>query len=34
MTLKWSLVLTVAIGILAMIQAYVLPFIILPLGGG
>jgi lactate permease len=34
MTLKWSLILTVAMGILAMIQAYVLPFIIPPLGGG
>ena len=34
MTLKWSLILTVAMGILAMIQAYVLPFIIPSLGGG
>ncbi|MCA1731462.1 MAG: lactate permease LctP family transporter [Actinobacteria bacterium] len=34
MTFKWSLILTIAVGILAMIQAYVLPFIIPPLGGG
>lgn len=34
MTLKWSLILTVAMGILAMIQAYVIPAIIPSLGGG
>lgn len=34
MTLKWSLTLTVAMGILAMIQAYLLPGIIPSLGGG
>ncbi|HKH78026.1 MAG TPA: lactate permease LctP family transporter [Rubrobacteraceae bacterium] len=34
LTFKWSVVLTVAVGILAMIQAYVFPFIIPVLGGG
>ncbi len=34
LTIKWSLVLTVAMGILAMIQAYVIPWIIPPLTGG
>jgi len=34
MTFKWSIVLTVAVGILAMIQAYLLPGIIPVLGGG
>ena len=33
MTLKWSLILTVAMGILAMIQAYIIPGIIPSLGG-
>ncbi len=33
MTLKWSLILTAAVGILAMIQAYLLPAIIPSLGG-
>ncbi len=32
--IKWSLVLTVAMGILAMIQAYLIPWIIPPLVGG
>ncbi len=34
MTLKWSLMLTTAVGILAMIQAYLIPWIIPSLGGG
>jgi lactate permease len=34
MTFKWSIVLTIAVGILAMIQAYVIPGIIPVLGGG
>lgn len=34
MTIRWSLLLTVAMGILAMIQAYVIPWIIPPLTGG
>jgi lactate permease len=34
LTFKWSVVLTAAVGILAMIQAYVFPFIIPVLGGG
>jgi lactate permease len=34
MTLKWSLMLTVAMGILALIQAYLIPGIIPSLGGG
>jgi len=34
MTFKWSIVLTVAVGILAMIQAYLIPGIIPVLGGG
>ena len=33
-TFKWSIVLTIAVGILAMIQAYVIPGIIPVLGGG
>jgi len=33
LTFKWSLILTVAMGILAMIQAYVIPWIIPSLGG-
>ncbi len=33
LTFKWSVILTVAMGILAMIQAYVFPFIIPVLGG-
>lgn len=33
MTLKWSLILTTAMGILAMIQVYVIPWIIPTLGG-
>lgn len=33
LTLKWSLVLTIAMGILAMIQAYLIPAIIPSLGG-
>lgn len=34
MTIKWSLMLTTAMGIIAMIQAYVIPWIIPSLGGG
>ncbi len=34
MTFKWSIILVTAMGILAMIQAYLLPFIIPSLGGG
>ena len=34
LTIKWSLVLTTAMGILAMIQAYLIPWIIPSLGGG
>lgn len=34
MTIRWSLMLTTAMGILAMIQAYVIPWIIPPLTGG
>lgn len=34
MTLKWSLMLTVAVGLLAMVQAYILPWMIPPLSGG
>ncbi len=34
LTIKWSLILTVAMGILAMIQAYIIPWIIPPLTGG
>jgi len=33
MTLKWSLILTTAVGVLAMIQAYVIPWIIPTIGG-
>jgi len=34
MTFKWSIVLTVAMGLLAMIQAYVIPWIIPSISGG
>ncbi len=34
MTLKWSLILTTAMGLLALFQAYVVPWIIPSLGGG
>ena len=34
MTFKWSIVLVIAMGLLAMFQAYVVPFIIPSLGGG
>jgi L-lactate transport len=34
LTIRWSLILTVAMGILAMIQVYLIPWIIPPLGGG
>lgn len=34
MTIRWSIMLTVAMGILAMIQAYLIPWIIPPLTGG
>ncbi|QIN77923.1 L-lactate permease [Rubrobacter marinus] len=34
MTFKWSIILVAAMGILAMFQAYVVPFIIPSLGGG
>jgi len=33
LTIRWSLLLTVAMGILAMIQVYLIPWIIPPLGG-
>ena len=33
MTFKWSIILVAAMGILAMIQAYIVPFIIPSLGG-
>lgn len=34
MTIKWSIILTVAMGLLAMFQAYLIPWIIPSLGGG